>query len=277
MSVWPRYRDWFNGVLTKVSQFSEGIGWGVDGMGHLINACAGGINIVGGLMGKDWNVMQAEIMERANNLILTMSRSLKQLREDPGRWMNTFFENRTLLSAYSADKWWRPIAETIATATDRANEAAEGVQGVIGELSAIQENMPETVRKHIPLSIWIRLNQADIYIQNTILPAITIINRNLQFMDAIMKTLSQRGSELADKLAHPGDVLLGVDELPEYVKKYQEGLIDDVTSREFAFWTTQERTEMQGDFDEFDRVDRLATAPTPEPAYFTLEIPVGKL
>ena len=91
-----------------------------------------------------------------------------------------------------------------------------------------------------------------------------------------MESISKRGSDLADKLANPGDLLLGVDELPEYVKKYQEGLIDDVTSREFEFWTNQERGEMQGAFDEFDRVDRLATAPTPEPEFLSMEIPIGR-
>ncbi|GAH69871.1 unnamed protein product, partial [marine sediment metagenome] len=92
----------------------------------------------------------------------------------------------------------------------------------------------------------------------------------------IMKTLSQRGSELADKLAHPGDVLLGVDDLPDYVKAYQERAIDDVTSREFDFWTNSERSEVQGDLDDFDRIDRLLTAPTPEPEFLAMEVAKGR-
>ena len=33
---------------------------------------------------------------------------------------------------------------------------------------------------------------------------------------------------------------------------------------------------MSADFADFARIDRLATAPTPEPAYFSLEIPEGR-
>lgn len=275
MSVWPQYKRWFNGLLVKVSELSGHIGWGVDGIGHLMNACAGGINVVGGLMGKNWYVMQAEIMERANELTETFARGFQSIESDPGMWLNALFTGRTLLSADAAGEWWSPISKTIALAVDRAENASEGILGVISELSAIQDNMPETVRKNIPSIIWQKLGQSETYIQNTILPAISTINRNLLFIDAILKVSFQRTSELAGRLANPGEILLGVDDLPEYAKQAQLGMIDDVTSREFEYWTDQERGEMSASLQNFDRINRLMHAPTPEPAFLSMEIPRG--
>lgn len=276
MEVWPQYKKWFNSVLVKVSEMSGYIGWGVDGIGHLINACAGGINIVGGLMGKSWPVMQAEIMERANELIGTLGRGFQSIQADPGMWLNALFEGRTLLSADAADDWWSPIAKGIALTTIKAENAIKGVQGVIGELSAIQNDMPDVVRQNIPASIWSSLDKADSMINDNILPRFTQIQNSLQWINAIQGATIKRIGELVDRLAHPGEVLLGVDDLPDYVKNSQLNMIDDVTSREFEFWTDQERTELSPDLDEFDRIDRLATAATPEPAYFSLEIPEGR-
>jgi len=215
MAVWPKYRDWFNGMLTTVSEMSGYLGWGVDGISHLINACAGGINVVGGLMGKDWNIMRAEIMERTNDLTLQLSRSISALQEDPGRWLNTFFENRTLLSAYDANKWWTPIAEGIKVGIERTELALYGAQNVFRELTAIQENMPEFVRQNIPLSIFAGINQANAAIDDYIRPQITILKNAMAFTEVILGAMITKNAELVEKIANPGDLLLGVDELPE--------------------------------------------------------------
>lgn len=274
-SLWPEYRASWERLMSDVSKVSSYLGWGVDGIGHLVNAVGGGVNVLGGLMGKDWNLMRFEMMQKGSELAVQMSRMLQALKDDPGKLLNQLFENRTLLVADDTAKWWEGISNVITIASDKAETAVQGVQGVIGELTAIQENMPETVRNAIPISIWVALVQADAAINDYIRPTLTQIKNTLAFINPIMEALIDKNAELVAKIANPGDLLLGVDELSPWVKKYQEGLIDDVTSREFAFWTDQERTEMQGDFDEFDRIDRLATAPTPEPAYFSLEIAEG--
>ncbi|MEF9437232.1 MAG: hypothetical protein L0922_00200 [Candidatus Mariimomonas ferrooxydans] len=227
-------------------------------------------------MGKDWNLMRFEMMERTNDLILTMSRMLTALKDDPGRWIAQLFENRTLLIASDTGKWWEGVVGTMQKITDRADSAIEASQYVFSELMAVQNSMPEVIRKNIPEEIWNSLAAAEGYIAFTILPAIAALKRNLEIVDNMMSSLSARGSDLAEKLANPGDLLLGVDELPEYVKKYQEGLIDDVTSREFGFWTDKERSEIQSELDDFDRIDRLIKAPTPEPELYTLEIKKGQ-
>ena len=275
-ALWPEYRASWNRLMSDVSEISGYIGWGVDGIGHLVNAVSGGINVLGGVMGKDWNLMRFEMMEKGNELVVQMSRMLAGLKDDPGRVLNQLFENRTLQVADDTAKWWAPIAETIVDITQTATIASYEIHDITNELLAIQTNMPEEVRKHIPESIWTALADANTFIEGTIKPALTKIKNSIAWIEAIQVMSINKFGEIADRLAHPGDVLLGVDELPEYMKAYQQRLIDDVTSREFELWTNLEREEMGADLDEFDRIDRLATAPTPEPAFLTMEVPVGK-
>ena len=275
-ALWPEYRASWERLMSSVSEISGYIGWGVDGIGHLVNAVSGGINVLGGVMGKDWNLMRFEMMEKGNELVIQMSRMLAGLKDDPGRVLNQLFENRTLLVADDTSKWWMGVSEWISDAVDTAQTALTGVQGITNELLAIQNNMPEEVRKNIPDVIWSTLADTNTMISTKIFPRIWMIENSLKITNNLIGSLSTRASELAVKLAHPGDILLGVDELPDYMKKYQEGLIDDVTSREFNLWADLERDELGADLNEFDRIDRLATAPTPEPTFLTMEVPVGK-
>ena len=276
LQLWPEYRASWERLMADVSKVSGYIGWGVDGIGHLVNAVSGGINVLGGVMGKDWNLMRFEMMEKGNKLVVQMSRMLTALKDDPGRVLNQLFENRTLLVADDTAKWWQTVVGTMDTIMDKAQAGVDGSLFVLRELGAVQNNMPETIRKNIPAGIWTALADADQAINLYIVPTLSTIKRNLEIVDSLMESLSSRGSELAAKLANPGDLLLGVDELSPWVKKYQEGLIDDVTSREFGFWTDLERTEVQGDLDDFDRIDRLLKAPTPEPGLYTLELKPGQ-
>ena len=275
-TLWPEYRASWERLMSDVSEISGYIGWGVDGIGHLVNAVSGGINVLGGVMGKDWNLMRFEMMEKGNELVIQMSRMLAGLKDDPGRILNQLFENRTLLVADDTAKWWQGVSQIITTTSTKASQALNSTLGVLSELSAIQDDMPEMVRQYIPYSIWQRISQSETYIQNNLMPAVSEINRNLQFVDAIMKSLSDRGSELAERLANPGEILLTVDDLPEYAKQAQLSMIDDVTSREFELWTDSERTEIQSDLNDFDRIDRLLKAPTPEPGFLSLEVLPGK-
>lgn len=276
LEVWPHYRAWFEGLLTKLSEFSNYLGWGVDGIIHVMNAAESGLNVVGGLMGKDWTIIKTEGMEKGMEVAGYISKGLQSFQADPGAFITRIVEGRTLETAWETKKWWDGTLIWINKGIDKGKEAAEGVKDVISEVSAIQNNMPEEVRKHIPQGIWDSLADIDEFINDYIFPTITKINNSLQWIEAIQGASINRFGVLADKLANPGEILLGVDDLPEYAKAGQLGMIDDVTSREFDFWTNTERGEMQGDFDEFDRIDRLATAPTPEPGFLTMEIPVGK-
>lgn len=275
-TFWPQYKLWWDNMMNKVSEMSAGLGWGVDGILHFVNAVNIGVNMTGRLMGKEWDLLQVEAMEKSIEMSVKISRIFEKLKDNPSAFLDDIFKIEQYKSGDNVRQWLWGVNNFIQSGLDIAQRASDDVLGIIGELSAIQENMPVVVRDNIPSGIWTALADADTWINDKILPNLATIDRNLQFMDAILKASLKRGSELADKLAHPGDVLLGVDDLPDYVKKYQEGLIDDVTSREFAYWTNQERGEMQGDFDEFDRIDRLATAPTPEPAYLSMEVPIGR-
>ena len=96
------------------------------------------------------------------------------------------------------------------------------------------------------------------------------------FMDAILNANIERGHELAQRLARPGDILGGVDALTGSEQSNQLGMIDDVTSREFDFWTNTERAEIQPDLNAFDRIDSALTAPTPQPGFMALNNPDRK-
>lgn len=276
MAVWPRYREWWTGFMTDVSNASAALGWGVDGISHLMNATASGINVLGGLMGKSWDIMRFEMMSQGSDIAQTMSRMINALQQDPGRWLNTLFENKNLLTAYNTGKWWSETYRVIQVGLDKAEAASNGILSVTQSLLSIQNNMPNIVRANIPTSIWLKLSSTENFIQSQILPNIWNINRSLSQLNSVLATQRSDLSNLAGKLAHPGELLLTVDDLPGYAKTAQLQMIDDVTSREFEYWTNQERSELQHDLNEFDRIDRLATAPTPQPAYFNLEVPRGR-
>jgi len=271
IALWPRYREWWDGFLTRVSEFSGHLGWGVDGVSHLLNATAAGINILGGLMGKSGQTIKFEMMERAQYTASMFTNIINQLQQDPAKWLSTFFEQSAEVAGYKANQWWMPIAATIEEGISRGEEAFTQAEIAINELQAIQTGMPEAVRNFIPQAIWSGLEQADSLIHDNILPRFTEISNALSFINAIQNASINRLGELATKLGNPGDILLGIDDLPDYAKAPQLGMIDDVTSREFEYWTNSERNEVQADLNDFDRIDTLLKAPTPQPSFLSFE------
>ena len=274
-SLWPAYSQFINSIMRKVSEFSDAVGWGVDGIAHLIHTAQAGINVLGGLMGKPTDWVRWKWGEKALQITEQMSKVALFVNDNPSYALTVFFDEFNLDYAVDAGKWWATISTSISKATLRGESALKSVSWAISELSAIQVNMPESVRKNIPSSIWSALSKADSTINSSILPQLHSLQRGLATVDNLLNTHGRNLSELAGKLGHPGDLLLGVDDLPDYAKNSQLGAIDDVTSRQFDFWSDTERTELQGDIREFERVEKLMIAPTPQPAFMGVEIPRG--
>jgi len=275
-ALWPKYREAYERLLTRVSEASAAIGWGVDGIGHLMNAAVGGINVLGGLMGKNFHLTSFEFMERGNDLIQTMSRMFDSLEADPGKWLTILFENNNMITHRNTENWWKNTSDWITEGLDRAEEALQGVSGIISEVQSIQNNMPEVVRQNIPIGLWLGLSSAQTTINDVLLPRVTDAQRQLEQINNVIGTYSEKFTDIAHRLRHPGDMLSEVDNLYPWQQQSQLNQIDDVTSREFDFWTEEERSEIQHDLDDFDRIDRALSAPTPEPGFMSLEAVNGK-
>jgi hypothetical protein len=145
------------------------------------------------------------------------------------------------------------------------------VEQTYSELSALRVNMPQLIAQYIPAGIWTALDEADSFIHDKIMPALNQVQSLVTTIQRATNVTNTQLSALAAKLASPGNLLQGVDSLPGFLKKDQETRIDDVTSREFEFWTDQERTIIEADLNAFDLIDSALKAPTPSPVYFELE------
>ena len=276
LSLWPQYKRWWDTTMAKISEMSAGLGWGVDGILHLVNAVNIGFSLSGRLAGKDWDLLKVEAMERGIKVGTKVANVFNKMAEDPSRYMDDIFS----IEQYSTSNEFRHglwgITNTITNITDKAETAFRGLTQISGELQAIQTGMPEVIRRNIPGVIWSSLAKYDRYIDLYIFPTLTKLTTALNTLDNLLNIHGDKLSEVAGKLSHPGDLLLTVDDLPDYARNTQLGAIDDVTSREFELWTDSERAELQGDLNEFDRIDQLLTAPTPQPGFLGMEIPRGK-
>ena len=274
--VWPQYREFINKVYQKVSDFSAALGWGVDGLLHILNAVNGGVGVAGALMGKDWNIMQVEWGQTVVDTATSLSRALSALQDDPGAYIKNLVQNRVFTTSTEINEWWTDVFAFINEGLDRGKEALNHTVHTLNELNALRNFMPVLIANNIPSAIWDSLESADSFIHDNIMPGLSRIDSLVKSFETTLQSNNKALANLAGKLAHPGQLLQDVDDLPGFVKKDEEGRIDDVTSREFEYWTNTERIEIEHDLHEFDRIDSLLKAPTPEPEYMGLEIPEGK-
>lgn len=275
-AVFPQYREFINRIYNKVSEFSQAVGWGVDGFLHILNAVNGGIGVAGALMGKDWNVMQVEWGQRVVDTTTSISRALSAIADNPGEYIKNLVQNQVFTTSTDINNWWTPVFETINVGFSRATQALSSASSVFQNMIALQTNMPSIVAQYIPQGLWDGLDEADNFIHDTVMPNLNRVNDLISEFQANINANNATLSKLAQKIAFPGQLLQDVDDLPGFLKKDQEMRIDDVTSREFEYWTNQERSEILSDLNAFDRIDSALQAPTPEPEFLSLEATEGK-
>lgn len=268
---WPAFQEARNKWRAWASELSEVLGWGVDGLLHLVHATQGFTDVLGGVFGKDYTWMEAEWMVKTGNVLQKIQTYSRQIKDDPGSILEILFQGELKDSFKIASKFGDELFTNVRDSLTKAKRALSGLGEVADELSAIQNNMPNVVRQNIPGVIWDSLDVFSDTISRKILPRMAKLDAQLAFFDNLFDAQQGTLSELADKLAHPGTTLLGIDSLPDYAQGAELGAVDDVASRLFGELTDQERADMQGELDEFEIIDAAITAPLPEPEFMSLE------
>lgn len=271
--VWPWYREQIDKLHKVISDFSRELGWGVDGVMHLVNAVKGGREVIGGLLGRSPQEVEVEWADRTLEVMNKFSAELKHAQMNPGEFMSDVFSRLNKNSVYDTRFWWVEQKGWISGGLEKAEEALKGFGGITDELLQIREDMPAVVAKHIPQRIWDALEDTDNYINDRILPAISEINESLRQLRTIMDFNAGRMEMLAEKLSSPGDLLLGVDYLTDEFRFSQEQKIDEAASRETRRQADALLETMSGDLEEFELIDSAIKAPTKSPEFLTIETP----
>jgi len=271
--VWPAFREKMNQIYAKVSEFSETIGWGADGLSHLITAVQSGIGVVGGLTGKDDDWITFKGADKAIDTLQLVSKYADEIQENPSRIMSLIGLGGEEENKNDTNRWWSPTLLWLEGISYDAKEAMEGVQTMFNEISAIQENMPAVVARNIPPMMWTMIDQASGYIYNTILPGLSVITSKMNEIDNMLDRYSEKFTVIGEKLAHPGDILEGLVILPDFAREAQLDKIDYFTSLQLQNDASNERDELSGDIQEFDLIMDALQVPTPEPVFMSIEAP----
>jgi len=269
----PGFQDVWNDIMKQISVISATLGWGVDGLGHLMNAFNIGAETWGIMTNKPRDAVKLEKVVRTQHFINTLSSQLTGWENDPGSMIDWIVDHGNNRGFGDAQGVISKFNDKIGSINDTTTQIASNVSGITGELLAIQNNMPEVIAKNIPQVIWDSLTFADSAINNRILPALTNITDKIEELDAVLESHRKKAEELADRIAHPGDMLAEIDKLPGYARQNQLIKIDDVTSQLMKEGNEADFAAMQSDLSNFAKVAAALGNPPSPLSFMELELP----
>ena len=269
--IWPAFREQMQKIYGYISEYSEKIGWGVDGIGHLIQACQGGLDLVGGMLGKDWSWVHFKAADRTVDICQYISDHFLQLMNEPGTLLDFLFGETLTDNHAEVWKWWDKTSKWIEGAVSTAEKAIKDVNDVLEEFQEVQNGLPAFIRDNIPGEIWDGIDWANDKIDETLLPALTKIDKTLVAVNAALEESRLKAHDLAGLIARPGDLLSRIDNLTLESRKLQEMKIDDIASRKYNEDADKYEVEDADIIAEFELIARALEAPLPEPEFMALE------
>lgn len=269
--IWPEFRTRMNKIYGKISEFSAQIGWGADGLAHMIQSAQSGVNVLGGVLGEKWSWVEIKGATKVVDSMQWLSNRATAISSDPGLVLAQIFYNNNIRTFYEVSSWWEKTAAWIETAADNAEKAIMQISERIGDLQELENQLPTFVRDNIPAIILDTLDWVDTQIDGTLLPAITQINRTLSEVNAVLEAHREKAASLVELLTRPGDVLLGIDKLTAENRWAQEDKIDDAASRKYERDTDKDEEEDAGIIAEFARISEALEAPPEPPAFLAIE------
>jgi len=269
----PGFQDVWNDIMKQISVISSTLGWGVDGLGHLMNAFNIGAETWGIMTNKPRDAVKIEKVIRTQHFINTLSAQLTGWENDPGSMIDWIVDHGNNRGFGEAQGVISKFNDKIGDITDTTTKIVSNISGISGELLAIQNNMPEVIAKNIPQVIWDSLAGAESAINNRILPALTNITDKIDELDGVLEVYRKKAADLADRLAHPGDLLAEIDNLPGYARQNQLVKIDGVTSQLMKEQNEAAYADLQGDLSNFAKVAAALKDPPDPLDFMELELP----
>jgi len=271
--LFPGFQEFWDNLMNKVSQFSAALGWGVDGVGHLLNAVNVGAETWGVLTGKNRETIKLQKALRTQLFLDNISDRLTKWQADPGEMIDWIVDQGNSMGFYQSSGAMTKITDRLAGLGSTTHNLLTATVRISGELAAIQNGMPALVAKHIPQALWDGIERVDTALNDHILPFLTTVTDRLTELDAVLDSYQAKAAELAERLAHPGDLLSEIDKLPDYARNDQLVKIDSVTSTLLRESNEADFAAVEGDLRNFGIIAAaLSASPAPLP-FMTLELP----
>jgi len=271
--IWPGFQEFWDNLMNKISEISRDLGWGVDGVNHLLNAINAGAETWGIVTGKDRDTIKIEKLDRVQQFSDDLRARLTKWQANPGEMIEWMADQGNAKRFNAGGAVFRMITERIDGVASTTTNLVKSAVRITSELSALQNNMPAIIANNIPQGIFDGLARVDSALNERILPALTGFTDRLDELDAVLVSHRKKAEELADRLAHPGDLLAEIDKLPSYARNNQLVKIDDVTSALMREQNEAAYADMVGDLRNFGLIAAaLAAAPAPL-AFMELDLP----
>jgi len=269
----PGFQSAWNDIMNKISDFSSILGWGVDGVHHLLNAVNTSADMWGMVTGKDRDAVKIEKYKRTERIMGNYSLALASWQSDPGKQIASWAEGSSTWKYNEGISTMRNITDKLGVFGEKADAALTGLGSISSELLGIQNNMPAFIANNIPQGLWDAVGYADLMINERILPALTGFTDRLDELDAVLDSYQKKAAELADKLAHPGDLLAEIDKLPAYARQNQLVKIDDVTSMLMKENNEAAFAAIEGDLTNFGIIAAALEASPAPLTFMELDLP----
>lgn len=271
----PGFEDAWTNLLNGISDISQKLGWGVDGISHLLNVFDVGADTWGHIMGKSTGAVRIEKIERTQKFLDSLSKNLNKWESNPGVMFDDLLAKVPATANLQAWSTMWVMKSNITKALVRTETFLTNISNVSKEISALQDGMPSFIAQHIPQGIWDGLNRFETVIDDAILPALTDVGDRIDAVNAVLEAHRQKAEALAESLNNPGDLLERIEALSEQARLIQAGKLDKYAGEMLSKTTG----DMVAGFAEEDRIldalHELMSVPTPEPSFMGLELASG--
>ena len=269
----PGFQAVWDDLMQAVMTVSSQLNWGLDSLNHVMNAREGALQVLGVIGGKGVDSMRMEKYNKTRSTISHLQGYTLLGKKNPAELISKWGEDDTRMQFGAASRNMGNFVKKLDTVGEAAATLGEGLGTITGELLAIQTDMPKFIADNIPPGIWNALEVADTAINDRILPALTAINDRIDEVDAMLDAYQTKAAELAERLAHPGDLLAEIDKLPGYARNTQLVKIDGVTSMLMKEGNEADFDAIKPDLEHFALVAAALQNPPPPIPFMQLELP----
>ncbi len=267
------YRNVFIDITTAISRVSSQLGLPVYYIQNALENARIVVHDLGATLGQSWDMSEITWLNTMNDFLETIKEKTDLYSKKPAALLWDIYQKIYKPAYDTKASAARVVFDTIDKNIRAIETIFENTDTLTKSFSKFVKELPAEVRKEIEPTVRPLLESWQKDIVSGYMKEFRSYEKLLGYNAAAMKRSQNTVYALSQKLAFPGDLLEGVNDLGPLSKARQEHKIAEVASRAYAHDRELVVIDLDDTFERIDRQTKGITPPVKAPAW---AIPKGE-
>lgn len=265
------YREMMQKVYNELAEVSKALKLGPHTLSLILRDARNIVLDVSSLMGRSYDLSQVQWLTTMNDYLKNFAEVAGTYENNPSALIEDLAEWIDKPAIEAKSQFMQTFIGIVDKTVTAVDDTARKVVQLRRDVQTFVLDLPDSISRKIFDKVDPLFQEVDNFIMYEYEPNVRNIRQALDILGDTTRNQTDRLGEITNKILNPGDLMSGVDNLPDFERIRQERMIGDIASRSQVEEMTEANSAIEKAYAGIGRIFEAVTEVRKLPPYHVTE------